>query len=67
MENPLVLLHYVGTWERYSVTPAGRPKNTSWTHNFCDKKVQTWLPKFVQQVGETRASFLLGHTNRMVV
>jgi hypothetical protein len=69
MESVLVAYHYTGSWERYSFRQDARRSMDSWKErgnvNYttsCDKQIQTWLPKFVQQVGsDSMAAYLLGH------
>jgi hypothetical protein len=63
----LYLSHYIGTWERYSSRLDGRRNRQEWQQRAyfdhgvsCDQEVHTWLPRFIAQMGRTRARFLLG-------
>lgn len=59
--------HYTGSWERYSHRKDKRRKCENWIEmayhdggDSCYQHIHTWFPKFVEQVGQERAKFLLG-------
>ena len=61
------LNHYIGSWEQYSARQDGRRNRAGWEEfayltsgTSCDQAVHRWFPRFIKQVGEKRAKFLLG-------
>lgn len=60
--------HYIGSWERYSSRSDKRRNRDEWEKRAflddgtpaCESGVYEWLPRFVGQVGESQANYLLG-------
>ena len=60
------LYHYIGGWEEYSLRSDNRRNQIEWQQRAyitdevnCKARMWSWLPRFIQQVGETRAQYLL--------
>lgn len=66
-KSPFYLMHYVGSWERYSSRGDDRRSFNEWEKRAyvndstacCAEEVHRWLPRFIDQVGLDRAKFLL--------
>lgn len=68
-EAPFYLMHYAGGWERFKSKNDKRRGFEQWKEladvsdstSCCQQEVYRWLPRFVDQVGISRARFLLSH------
>jgi hypothetical protein len=68
----LRLNHYLGSWDRYASRDDQRRDRSYWEsvaslndENACNSDyIHTWLPRFIQMVGEDRAKFLLGFSDK---
>jgi hypothetical protein len=68
-KSPFYLMHYLGSWERYSSRADDRRSFDQWKQRAsyndstacCTEEVHRWLPRFIGQVGLDRAKFLLGN------
>jgi hypothetical protein len=68
----LRLNHYLGSWDRYASRDDQRRDRSYWEsmaslndENACnDDLIHTWFPRFIQMVGDSRAKFLLGLTDK---
>ena len=66
-KSPFYLMHYAGTWERFSSKGDARRGFDQWKEladvsdstSCCQQEVYRWLPRFVDQVGLDRAKYLL--------
>jgi hypothetical protein len=66
--SPIVVNHYLGSWERYSKRKDSRRSREAFEErasfnngNNCDTRMHEWIPVFIQQVGLERAHELLQH------
>lgn len=61
------LNHYIGSWERYSSRMDKRRNREEWEKRAylddgtpaCESTIHEWLPRFIHQVGEQQARYLL--------
>ncbi len=66
-KSPFYLMHYVGGWERFQSKNDTRRGYKKWREmadvsdstSCCQQEAYRWLPRFVDQVGLSRAKFLL--------
>lgn len=64
------LMHYIGSWERYSSRSDERRNRREWEEraymdasiSACTSNIVSWYPRFVQRVGQKMAYGLLGVT-----
>jgi hypothetical protein len=69
--SPFVLMHHVGSWERYGSRGDARRSYETWSKraflnasiSFCHQQVHRWLPRFIDDVGPERARYLLSSDN----
>ena len=67
-QAPFYLMHYAGGWDRFKSKDDKRRGFEQWkkladvsdSTSCCQQEVYRWLPRFVDQVGLSRAKFLLG-------
>jgi len=62
------LMHYIGSWERYTSRSDERRNRREWeerafvhaSQSACASRIPLWFPRFVQRVGQEGANYLLG-------